>query len=165
MYERQRYDPLLDNWSPDEQGGSRQYLLGPRNQERYPLAHRLDLSLTRIGRDGSARTTPYLSIANVYGAMNPAFYVFNYTGTPASVPAHPTSASSRRSGSVMSSSTRWAILALSLVGGCLEHTPLGPGEDVVVVHAVLNPTTSVQHVDVRHSRREVTGALRFMVRQ
>ncbi len=78
VFERQRYDPLLDSWSPDENGAPRQYLLAPRNAERYPLAHRLDLSVTRIGRDGSARTTPYLSIANVYGAMNPALYVFNY---------------------------------------------------------------------------------------
>lgn len=59
----------------------------------------------------------------------------------------------------MSSNTRWALLALSLVGGCLEHTPLGPGADVVVVHAVLNPTASAQHVDVRHSSRDITGGI------
>ena len=81
-YDRQEYDPLGDSWGPDQRGGVKQYLLGPRNGERYPLAHRLDLSLTRIGRDGTARTTPYLSIANVYGAMNPALYVFDYTKTP-----------------------------------------------------------------------------------
>ena len=51
----------------------------------------------------------------------------------------------------MASRAKWAVLALSLVGGCLDHTPLGPGADVVLVHAVLNPTRSVQHVDVRHS--------------
>ena len=68
VFERQRYDPLRDVWSP-EQDATKQYLLGPRNAERYPFAHRLDVSLTRIGRDGSARTTPYFSIANVYGAM------------------------------------------------------------------------------------------------
>jgi hypothetical protein len=51
----------------------------------------------------------------------------------------------------MSSRAKWTVLALSLAGGCLDHTPLGPGADVVVVHAVLNPTRSVQHVDVRHS--------------
>jgi hypothetical protein len=82
VYQRQRYDPLLGDWSPDEEGGSKQYLLGPKNGERYPLAHRLDVSLTRIGRDGSARMTPYLSIANVYGAMNPAIYRYDYTGRP-----------------------------------------------------------------------------------
>ena len=82
VFERQRYDPLLDAWSYDEHGAARQYLLGPRNAERYPLAHRLDVSVTRIGHDGSARTTPYLSIANVYGAMNPALYVFNYGRIP-----------------------------------------------------------------------------------
>jgi hypothetical protein len=26
--------------------------------------------------------TPYLSIANVYGAMNPAIYRYDYTGRP-----------------------------------------------------------------------------------
>jgi hypothetical protein len=56
----------------------------------------------------------------------------------------------------MSSSAKWALLALSLVGGCLDHTPIGPGADVVVVHAVLNPTASVQHVDVRHSGAELS---------
>jgi len=77
-YQRERYDPLFDDWRWDAYGGPRQYLLGPRNGERYPLAHRLDLSLTRIGRDGSARLTPYLSVANVYGALNPAVYFFDY---------------------------------------------------------------------------------------
>src|SRR5689334_21625892 len=48
----------------------------------------------------------------------------------------------------MSSRTRWAVLTLALVGGCLDHAPLGPGADVVLVHAVLNPTRSVQHVQV-----------------
>jgi hypothetical protein len=81
-YQRERYDPLFDDWRWDAYGGPRQYLLGPRNGERYPLAHRLDLSLTRIGRDGSARLTPYLSVANVYGALNPAVYFFDYAGTP-----------------------------------------------------------------------------------
>jgi hypothetical protein len=80
-YSRQRYDPLLDDWGYSDNGATTQYLLGPRNEERYPLAHRLDLSLTRIGRDGTARMTPYLSIANAYGAMNPALYTFDYTGT------------------------------------------------------------------------------------
>jgi hypothetical protein len=59
----------------------------------------------------------------------------------------------------MSSSIKWAILALSLVGACIEQVPLGPGADVVVVHAVLNPTTSVLHVDVRHSGRDATGGV------
>jgi len=54
----------------------------------------------------------------------------------------------------MSSRAQWIVLALSLVGGCLDHTPLGPGADVVVVHAVLNPTTSVQHIDVRYAARD-----------
>jgi hypothetical protein len=82
IYQRERYDPVGDEWSYDNHGAPRQYLIGPRNAERYPLAHRLDLSLTRIGRDGAARLTPYLSIANVYGAFNPAIYTFDYAGSP-----------------------------------------------------------------------------------
>ena len=82
VYQRERYDPLFDEWKYDAYGGPRQYLLGPRSGERYPLAHRLDLSLTRIGRDGSARLMPYLGIANVYGALNPAVYYFDYVGSP-----------------------------------------------------------------------------------
>src|SRR6478609_11915324 len=58
----------------------------------------------------------------------------------------------------MSSSAKW-VLALSLVGGCFDHTPLGPGADVVVVQAVLNPTRSVQHVNVRHSGIDGTGGV------
>jgi len=57
----------------------------------------------------------------------------------------------------MSSRAAWAVLALSLVGGCLDHTPLGPGSDVVVVHAVLNPATAVQHISVRHSGVALVG--------
>ena len=59
----------------------------------------------------------------------------------------------------MSSSANWALLALSLVGGCLDHTPLGPGADVMVVQAVLNPTRSVQHVEIRHSGIDLTGGI------
>jgi hypothetical protein len=81
LYQRQRYDPIRDLWARDV-NGVRQYIIGPRNGERYPLAHRLDVSLTRIGLNGTARTIPYLSIANVYGAFNPALYVFDLGGSP-----------------------------------------------------------------------------------
>jgi hypothetical protein len=59
----------------------------------------------------------------------------------------------------MSSRATWALLALSLTGGCLDHTPLGPGADVVLVQAVLNPMRSVQHIEVRHSGTDLTGGV------
>jgi len=59
----------------------------------------------------------------------------------------------------MSSRATWALLALSLTGGCLDHTPLGPGADVVLVQAVLNPTRSVQHIEVRRSGTDLTGGV------
>lgn len=77
-YDRQRYDPVRDEWGeelPDHSGG---LLFGARNGARFPVAHRLDLGLTRMGPNGTARTMPYLSIANVYGAFNPAVYVFDF---------------------------------------------------------------------------------------
>jgi hypothetical protein len=82
-YDRLRYDPANDAFHVEAERPVKQWVLGPRNAERYPLAHRLDLSVTRTGRHGAARTTPYLSIANVYGAFNPVLYVYNFNGSPA----------------------------------------------------------------------------------
>ena len=81
-YDRLRYDPADDSFRGDVDRPTTQYILGPRNGERYPFSHRLDLSLTRIGRGGAARTTPYLSIANVYGAFNPVLYVYDLSSPP-----------------------------------------------------------------------------------
>lgn len=81
-YERLRYDPASDSFNVELGRPSTQYVLGPRNGERMPFSHRLDLSLTRIGRGGTARTTPYVSIANVYGAFNPVLYVYSLSSPP-----------------------------------------------------------------------------------
>jgi hypothetical protein len=59
----------------------------------------------------------------------------------------------------MSSRAMWALLGLSLAGGCFDHTPLGPGSDVVLVQAVLNPTRSVQHIVIRRSGTDLTGGV------
>jgi hypothetical protein len=75
VFYRRLYDPLTGRWS----NGSQQYLANARNSARYTFAHRLDLSITRTGRNGDARTTPYLSIANIYGAQNPWMYYFDYS--------------------------------------------------------------------------------------
>lgn len=51
-----------------------------------------------------------------------------------------------------SSIRRWAPLpVLCVASACLEHTPLDPGPDLVVVHGVLNPREPVQHVLVRQT--------------
>jgi hypothetical protein len=81
-YNRLRYDPVNDVFGVYDGRPTTQYILGERNGERFPFSHRLDLSLTRIGRDGAARTTPYLSIANVYGAFNPVLYVYSLSSSP-----------------------------------------------------------------------------------
>jgi hypothetical protein len=78
QYTRDRYDPARNEWGPEADDRGSQYLVGPRAQARFPMSHRLDLSLTREDASGTARTFPYLSIANVYGAFNPMLYVFKY---------------------------------------------------------------------------------------
>jgi hypothetical protein len=45
-------------------------------------------------------------------------------------------------------------MLLCAATGCLEHTPLGPGDEVIVVHAVLNPRETVQHVVVERTSNE-----------
>jgi len=81
-YDRLRYDSANDSFERATDRPTTQYILGPRNGERLPFSHRIDLSLTRIGRDGAARTTPYVSIANVYGAFNPVLYTYDLSGPP-----------------------------------------------------------------------------------
>lgn len=91
-FTRERYDPLGNGYAPDVGGGDVQYLSGPTNSARLPLANRLDLSISRAGNGKRVQFSPYLSIANVYGANNPAFYVYDYNhtqngGTPKQVVA------------------------------------------------------------------------------
>ena len=53
-------------------------VLGPRNAERYPARHRLDLSLRKTVERGWGTLTPYLSVINVYNQKNVLFYFFEY---------------------------------------------------------------------------------------
>ena len=53
-------------------------LLGPRNGERYPVRHRLDISLRRPVYRSWGTVTPYLNVINVYNRKNVLFYYFNY---------------------------------------------------------------------------------------
>ena len=63
----------------DEDGiGEFGVLLGDRNRERYPVYHRLDLSLRRTFQKAWGTVTPYLDILNVYNRKNVLFYFFQY---------------------------------------------------------------------------------------
>ena len=52
--------------------------LGPRNGERYPARHRLDVSFRKTIEKDWGRMTPYLSIINLYNRKNVLFYFFDY---------------------------------------------------------------------------------------
>jgi hypothetical protein len=73
-FEQRSYDPATNTWgrrSTGLLGDETQYVTGQRNSTRLPLAHRLDVGMARTGRRGDARSVPYFSIANAYGALNP----------------------------------------------------------------------------------------------
>ena len=78
-FTRERYGPLGNSFAPDGGGSATQYLAGPLNSARFPFAHRLDVSITRTGVGERVQVSPYLSIANVYGANNPAMYFYDYS--------------------------------------------------------------------------------------
>jgi carboxypeptidase family protein/TonB-dependent receptor-like protein len=64
--------------------GNRRFgvLLGPRNGARYPVRHRLDVSIRkRYDRDWGS-FTPYLNVINVYNRQNVLFYFFEYDKDP-----------------------------------------------------------------------------------
>jgi hypothetical protein len=77
-FTRERYGPLGNGYAPDFGGGATQYLSGQVNNARLPFTHRLDISITRVGAGDRVQVSPYLSIANVYAANNPAMYFYDY---------------------------------------------------------------------------------------
>ena len=56
--------------------------LGPRNGERYPVRHRLDISFRKVMEKDWGRVTPYLNVVNVYHRKNVMFYFFDYRPVP-----------------------------------------------------------------------------------
>jgi hypothetical protein len=73
-------------WSGAEDGDvARDYgvVLEPRNDSRFPLYHRLDLSFRKTFTKGWGTLTPYLNVLNVYNRRNPLFYFFEYDQSPA----------------------------------------------------------------------------------
>ena len=54
--------------------------LGPRNGERYPVRHRLDISLRRDFRKKWGLVTPYLNVINAYNRRNVVLYEYSPLG-------------------------------------------------------------------------------------
>jgi hypothetical protein len=86
---RQSRDGRL-RWAPDEDSdaetveeGPSAVVLGPRNAERYPAYHRLDLSARRTFQRSWGHFTPYLNVLNVYNQANVLFYFTDYDAVPA----------------------------------------------------------------------------------
>jgi hypothetical protein len=71
-------------WESEDDGPSDSYavVLGERNSARYPIYHRLDLSLRRTSVKSWATLTPYISVLNIYNQRNPLFYFYEYDSTP-----------------------------------------------------------------------------------
>jgi hypothetical protein len=56
--------------------------LGPRNGERYPTYHRLDVSLRRTFQKSWGSLTPHLDVVNVYNHRNVLFYFYESHKNP-----------------------------------------------------------------------------------
>jgi hypothetical protein len=56
---------------------------GPRNGERIPAYHRLDLTVRRTYTRRWGSWTPYLQVLNAYNRKNVMFYEFDYDQSPA----------------------------------------------------------------------------------
>jgi hypothetical protein len=71
-------------WSGDDEDAQAAYavVLGPRNGARYPIYHRLDVSLRRTSVKSWGTITPYINLLNVYNQRNPLFYFYEYEATP-----------------------------------------------------------------------------------
>jgi hypothetical protein len=57
-------------------------VLGPRNAERYPAYHRLDVSLRKTYHRRWGALTPHLDVLNIYNRRNVLFYYYQYDRTP-----------------------------------------------------------------------------------
>lgn len=60
--------------------------LGPRNGERYPVRHRLDISLRKVVRKRWGLITPYLNLINVYNRKNVVQYIYDRSYTSSDGP-------------------------------------------------------------------------------
>jgi len=86
------YDPVIGRHTipvptgGEEPDGPPMYvILGPRNGERYPAYHRLDISVRKTVERRWGSYTPYLQVLNAYNRKNPLFYFYHYDRSPATV--------------------------------------------------------------------------------
>lgn len=80
---RRTSDPTTGYWDTGTLGSVYEPVGGPRNSGRYPLYHRLDLSIERTIRKGDARITPSLQLLNVYNHQNVFTYRYDFRSLPA----------------------------------------------------------------------------------
>jgi hypothetical protein len=78
----------LFNWEGQQEAddfdpGGFGFILGPRNGERYPAYHRLDLSLRKTFQKSWGSIVPYLDVLNVYNRRNVLFYFYELEKNPA----------------------------------------------------------------------------------
>lgn len=78
-----RHHPIWGRAEPFNIGVEREgvpvgVVLGPRNAERYPNYHRLDLTARRSYERGWGTVVPYLQVLNVYNRRNVLFYFYDY---------------------------------------------------------------------------------------
>lgn len=66
----------------DDGFGAYGVALGPRNAQRYPTYHRLDVGFRKTITRSWGVLTPYLNILNVYNRRNVLFYFFEYDQLP-----------------------------------------------------------------------------------
>jgi hypothetical protein len=57
-------------------------VLGPRNSERYPPYHRLDVTVRRPFEPSWGVVVPYLQVLNLYNRRNVLFYFYDYHQSP-----------------------------------------------------------------------------------
>jgi hypothetical protein len=74
------YDPAQKRWIADY--ADPQNIPGSYNSERVPFYHRFDVSVRRNGRMRGVSVAPYLSIANLLNAKNPAGYIYDFSERP-----------------------------------------------------------------------------------
>ena len=121
-------------------------LLGPRNAERYPAYHRLDVTVRREFPRRWGTIRPYLQVLNLYNQRNVLFYFYNFRDNPATrsgVSMFPLLPAVGARGVVLMRGVRRLLDTLllgifPLLGSCvLADVTTVAGEDVLVVEGVL----------------------------
>ncbi|CAN5249468.1 TonB-dependent receptor [soil metagenome] len=85
QYDGWEYDLLRGGYKPGELfggDGPLTVVLGPRNGQRYPAYHRLDVTLRRPFQPRWGTLTPYLQLLNAYDQRNVLFHFYRYDRTP-----------------------------------------------------------------------------------